>query len=256
MEEGEQLSISVQAKNIHIGVAGWSIPSAQAHLAPAEGTHLQRYARTLNAVELNRTFYALPRVATVRKWVECVPENFRFSLKLSKTITHELKFQKAIPALKEFIDLAQEFGEKLGPILVQTPPSLEAEDHVLDFLEQFRELFDGSIVMEPRHSTWTDARVDLRLKELRIARVAADPAKVPALATPGGDRSITYFRLHGSPRIYWSEYTEEMLKEWVRQIREAMRSSRKVWVIFDNTARDAAFPNAMRMRKLLSDEVP
>jgi uncharacterized protein YecE (DUF72 family) len=187
MEEEEQKA-PAEGNNLHIGVAGWSIPSAQAHLAPPDGTHLQRYARTLNAVELNRTFYALPRAITVRKWVDCVPEDLRFSLKLSKTITHELKFQKAIPALKEFIALAQEFGEKLGPVLVQTPPSLEAEDHVLDFLEQFRELFEHSIVMEPRHPSWTDARVDVRLKELRIARVAADPAKVPALAEPGGDR--------------------------------------------------------------------
>ena len=235
----------------HVGVAGWSIPSDQADLATGAGTHLQRYAGIFNAVELNRTFYALPRAATVRKWVECVPEDFRFSLKLSKAITHELKFQKAIPALKEFIALAQEFGDKLGPILVQTPPSLEAEDHVLDFLEQFRELFDRLIVLEPRHPSWTEIRTEARLRELRIARVAADPAKVPALATPGGDRSITYFQLHGSPRVYWSAYTDEMLAEWAQQVQEATRISRDVWVVFDNTARNAAFPNALRMRELL-----
>jgi uncharacterized protein YecE (DUF72 family) len=241
----------VHANNLHIGVAGWSIPSTQPHLVPTDGTHLQRYARTLNAVELNRTFYALPRASTIRKWVECVPEDFRFSLKLSKTITHELKFHQAIPALTEFIAMAQEFREQLGPVLVQTPPSLEADDHVLDFLERFRELFDHPIVMEPRHPSWIDGRVDERLKELQIARVAADPAKVPALARPGGDRSMAYFRLHGSPRIYRSAYTDEMLGEWADGIQDAMNTSGKVWVIFDNTARDAAFPNALRMRELL-----
>ena len=238
-------------RQLHIGVAGWSIPSAHADSVPAGGTHLQRYARTFNAVEVNRTFYALPRVATVRRWVESVPEHFRFSLKLSKRVTHELKFQHAVPALQEFISLAMEFGEKLGPVLVQTPPSLEAEDHVLDFLEQFRELFDGTLVMEPRHPSWTKAPIHVRLKELRIARVAADPAKVPDLAEPGGDRSTAYFRLHGAPRIYWSVYTDEMLMEWAGRIREAMGASKDVWVIFDNTARDAAFPNALRMRELL-----
>ena len=236
---------------MHVGVAGWSVPSDHADLATGAGTHLQRYAGIFNAVELNRTFYALPRAATVKKWVECVPDQFRFSLKLSKRITHELKFQGAISALKEFIAIAQEFGEKLGPVLVQTPPSLEAGDHVIDFLEQFRELFDRPIVLEPRHPSWAEIRTDARLKELRIARVAADPAKVPALATPGGDRSITYFRLHGSPRIYWSAYTDEMLAEWVQQVQEAERISRDVWVIFDNTARNAAFPNALEMRDRL-----
>lgn len=237
--------------NLYIGVAGWSIPTAQAHLASSDGTHLQRYARTLNAVELNRTFYALPRAITVRKWVECVPDDFKFSLKLSKSITHELKFQKAIPALKEFVALAEEFGEKLGPVLVQTPPTLEAEDHVLDFLEQFRELFDRPIVMEPRHPSWTDGRADGRLKELQIARVAADPARVPAFARPGGDRSVAYFRLHGSPRIYWSAYEDDAIADWAVRVQEAMRTSKDVWVIFDNTARDAAFPNALRMRELV-----
>ena len=217
----------------------------------SEGTHLQRYASIFNSVELNRTFYALPRASTVRKWVECVPDHFRFSLKLSKRITHELKFKGAISALKEFIALAHEFGEKLGPVLVQTPPTLEAEDHVLDFLEQFRELFEGTIVMEPRHTSWTKGSIDVRLRELRIARVAADPARIPDLGMPGGDRSTAYFRLHGSPRIYWSEYTEEMLLEWAGRIREAMGASEDAWVIFDNTARNAAFPNALRMRELL-----
>lgn len=251
MKEGVQQTTPVPRNKLHIGVAGWYIPSAQAHLMPDEGTHLQRYSRTFNAVELNRTFYALPRVPTVHKWVECVPESFRFSLKLSKKITHELKFHQAIPALKEFISLAHEFGEKLGPVLVQTPPSLEASDHVLDFLEQFRELFDHPIVMEPRHPSWTNDTVDGRLRELRIARVAADPAKVPHLAKPGGDRSIAYFRLHGTPRIYWSAYTDEVLMEWAGLVKEQLNTSEDVWVIFDNTARDAAVPNALKMQELL-----
>jgi uncharacterized protein YecE (DUF72 family) len=128
---------------------------------------------------------------------------------------------------------------------VQLPPSLEYDAAIAErFMATCRERYHGPLVIEPRHPTWFERGSAATLTRFRIGRVAADPARVPAAAQPGGDPSTVYYRLHGSPRIYWSSYDEPYLDRLAVDLRRAAAGADAVWCIFDNTASGSAIPNA------------
>jgi len=105
------------------------------------------------------------------------------------------------------------------------------------------------VAFEPRHPSWFAPEAERLLVAHRIARVAADPAPVPAAAEPGGWRGLTYFRLHGSPRRYCSEYEPERIAQYAAKLRQADSAER--WCIFDNTAHAFATANALALRQML-----
>lgn len=141
-------------------------------------------------------------------------------------------------------------GEKLEILLVQLPPSLAFDRSVAEpFLVDLRRRWDRHIACEPRHPSWFEGEADALLDELRIARVAADPAKVPAAAEPGGWRGLAYYRLHGSPIVYRSSYDDGRLKALAARIAAEPAAA---WCIFDNTASGAATSDALKLQELLS----
>jgi uncharacterized protein YecE (DUF72 family) len=147
-------------------------------------------------------------------------------------------------------------GEKLGPILFQLPPSLEySEKTVRQFFILLRKLHQGGGVIEPRHQSWLNAATDELCNEFSIARVAADPACAPWGERPGGSSSLVYFRLHGSPRKYYSSYDETFLAGKAEDI-SALAGDRQVWCIFDNTASGEAIPNSLRLIEKLKEYEP
>jgi uncharacterized protein YecE (DUF72 family) len=199
----------------------------------------------LPCVEINSSFYRPHRREVYRKWATQTPRTFRFSVKLPRQITHEARLRGARSALDEFLAQAGGLGRRLGPLLVQLPPSLEYEPRIANrFFALMRELHAGEIVCEPRHPSWFDDVAESPLVRFRIARVAADPALLPAAARPAGHAAVSYFRLHGSPRMYWSNYEPEQLAAWTRILRQCEARS-DVWCIFDNTAGNAALDNAL-----------
>jgi len=107
-----------------IGTAGWAVPRAVAERFPAQGAGLERYAARFDAVEINSTFYRSHRSSTYARWVAATPSQFRFAVKLPRTITHDARLVDAIPLVAAFWIEAQQLGDKLGPLLVQLPPSL------------------------------------------------------------------------------------------------------------------------------------
>lgn len=230
---------------IRIGTAGWSVPGKQKD----EGSHLSCYARALACVEINSSFYRAHRESTWARWAADTPEDFRFSIKAPKTITHELKLRHAQQPLREFFAQIEPVRRKAGPILFQLPPSLAFDEAVArQFVTGLRAVYDGSAVLEPRHPSWFTAAADSLLRESALARAAADPPKGgPEASRPGGDPSLAYFRLHGSPRMYYSAYDDAFLERFAAQIRGCAQA----WVIFDNTAHGHAFGNAVRLRELL-----
>ena len=233
---------------LFVGTAGWTLPRAdQAHF-PEQGTHLERYARVLDGAEINASFYRPLRPELYARWAAGVPPHFRFAVKLPKTITHEHRLLDCEEPLAAFLDQVTGLGEKLGCLLVQLPPSFEYDASLAAaFFCVLRALHDGPVAIEPRHATWfTRAAADV-LMEYEVARVAADPARVRAAANPGGAAGIVYFRLHGSPRIYWSRYDAAYLDALAVRIRRAMRRAEQVWCIFDNTASGSAMPNALEL---------
>ena len=231
--------------SIYIGTAGWSLSRGDQMSFPPEGTHLERYAAVFDAAEINSSFYRPHRPELYAKWAAATRPDFRFSVKLPKAITHEARLADAGGLLDPFLAQASSLGDRLGCILVQLPPSLEYDrELVARFFGDLRSRFPGNVVLEPRHASWFEADAGQMMASHRIARVAADPARVPAAALPGGDDSVIYYRLHGSPRIYWSAYDEAYLDGLARQLRSAMQRTDQVWCIFDNTASGSAIPNA------------
>jgi uncharacterized protein YecE (DUF72 family) len=234
-----------------IGTAGWAIRSERAAAFAGCGSHLARYAQRLNAVEINSSFYRPHRRTTYQRWAASVPEDFAFAVKAPRAITHELRLAGAEAALERFLGEATGLGSKLGVLLFQLPPSLAFDARIARaFLAALRARHAGSVAWEPRHATWFAPDAEALLAAHRIARVAADPAVVPAAAEPGGSDSLIYVRLHGSPRIYYSNYEAEEIAQYADRLKRADADGKPAWCIFDNTALGAATDNALALAAL------
>ena len=235
--------------NPMIGTAGWSIPAQHAGAFPSAGSHLERYSHRFSAVEINSSFYRPHRPSTYQRWAATVPVDFRFAVKMPKEITHTRRLAQVTEPLTRFLGEAGALGEKLGPVLVQLPPSLAFKADLAGFFLDLRARFEGDVACEPRHRSWfTDEKVDHLLAEFRIARVAADPAIVPRAAEPGGWPGFRYYRLHGSPCMYYSAYPREALNALAPRLAGGESAA---WCIFDNTAEGAATHDAMALADIL-----
>lgn len=233
---------------VRIGCAGWSIPKAHATAFPTEGSALERYAQVFDCVEVNSSFHRPHRPATWRRWADSVPAGFRFAAKMPKAISHECRLRACDELVSAFLDQAGELEAKLGWLLLQLPPSLVFDASVaLPFFERLRDRYDGPLACEPRHASWFTANADGALRDLGVSRVAADPARVPRAALPGGDRHSVYLRLHGSPRTYYDAYPSQVLERVARRLRRAPQA----WCIFDNTALGHATGNALDLERLV-----
>lgn len=242
---------------LRIGTAGWSIPLRNAADFPPEGTSLERYAARFTCAEINSSFHRSHRPQTYGRWAEAVPEDFRFAAKLAKTITHKQRLVDAEALVESFVEEVGGLAARLGVILVQLPPSLAFDPAVAAaFFDALTSRTQVQLVCEPRHPSWFEAEADALLGERRIARVAADPAKVPAAAEPGGWRGLSYYRLHGSPVPYRSSYEPERLELYARSMAADLREGRDVWCIFDNTASSAATGNALDLQAMLTSPPP
>jgi uncharacterized protein YecE (DUF72 family) len=236
----------MDAPTTRIGTAGWSIPRPVAERFPAEGSGLARYSAVLPAAEINSSFYRRHRPATYERWAASTPEDFAFAVKAPKSVTHEHRLTDFGDLLAIFFDEIAGLGSKLGPILLQLPPSLAFEAPAQAFIDGWRELYAGPTVCEPRHASWFTPEAEARLADAQIARVAADPAVVPAATEPGGWPGLTYVRLHGSPRMYSSPYCSDQIAAVGRTL-AARASGTQGWCIFDNTMHGAAAANALEL---------
>ena len=235
---------------IRIGTAGWQLRKSHATDFPAPGSHLERYAKRFNAVEINSSFHRPHRRATYERWTASVPVDFAFAVKAPREITHDLRLARAGAALDGFLSQAAGFGGKLSVLLFQLPPSLAFDARTAaTFFKVLRKRHAGDVACEPRHPTWFTLRAEELLARHRIACVAADPAVVPSAAAPGGWQGVRYFRLHGSPRIYYSNYEPEQIARYAAILNHAESPA---WCIFDNTVLSAATANALALREAIA----
>ena len=239
---------------IRTGIAGWSIGSALAGQFPGNGSHLSRYAARLNAAEINSSFHRPHRRATYEKWAASVPPDFRFAVKLPRTITHEQRLVGCDELLIRFAEESSGLGEKRGPVLAQLPPSFAFADGASGFFAAFDAIVGGPMVMEPRHASWFGPEAEALLVHHRVTRVAADPVLHPGAGEPGGWTGIAYFRLHGAPRVYWSSYPTDAIETQARRVKALDSDGAEVWTIYDNTASGAALANALELDDRLSAE--
>jgi uncharacterized protein YecE (DUF72 family) len=238
-----------------IGTAGWNVPSLHLDQVPPGGSHLERYSRRLNAVEINSSFYRPHQRTTYQRWAQSVPEDFRFSVKLPKAITHEASLADYGALLDRFVDEVTGLGDKLAVLLVQLPPTSALSKRVANgFFRDLRARIDTDVVLEPRHASWFAPGVDDWLAKRRIARVAADPARVAGAGEPGGCNKLAYYRWHGSPRIYYSDYGAAALKALKRRLEDNRARAFSAWCIFDNTTSGAALGNALTLAQSLQDQ--
>ena len=245
-------------KAARIGTAAWAIPRAEADSFPGEGTHLQRYARVMNCCEINSSFYGSHSVETYARWAAQTPPDFRFSVKLPRSITHEARLRRSRKPLRQFLDEVGGLGDRLGVLLVQLPPSLAFEPRVARafFALMEEEGYSGAVVVEARHASWFTEAADRALIAAQVSRVAADPARYAEAARPGGwlgpegdgRGALLYFRWHGSPHMYWSAYGADWLKAQAEAIHKQWHPDAERWCIFDNTAAGHALPNARQFR--------
>lgn len=235
---------------IRIGCAGWSIPKAYAAAFPGEGTHLARYARRLNAVEIDSSFYRSHRPETYARWADEVPEGFAFAVKVPRVVTHVARLVGFEGAMEDFLRETAGLGPKLGVLLVQLPPSLVFEQEVAAaFFAWLRARYEGGAACEPRHPSWFTPEAEQLLVRHRLARVAADPVPDGCSGEPGGWPGLIYFRLHGSPQIYRSAYEPAFLEALAGRLRGYAAAGAEVWCIFDNTAAGAAMGNALFLKE-------
>jgi len=177
----------------------------------------------------------------------------RFSVKVPRSITHDAGLRHCRVELRQFLQEIAGLGRKLGVILVQTPASLEFDSRVAArFFASLVAAAPCGVACEPRHPSWFTSRAEAALVRHDVARVAADPAKIPGADTPGGVRSLLYYRLHGSPRMYYSAYSEDFLRALSTKVQTASAMSRQIWCIFDNTALYESWTDALQLRRLLA----
>jgi len=236
---------------LRIGTAGWSIPRAIAHAFPAEGTGLQRYAARLDAAEINSSFYRPHKPQTYERWAQSTPPGFRFAVKAPKAVTHEARLIDCKAPMAAFLAETSALGDKRRPVLVQLPPSLIFDAPTAKrFFGEVRSIYDGALVCEPRHASWFEPKAEDLLAAHKVARVAADPARHPDAGRPGGWSGLRYWRLHGSPHMYRSAYSDEALAELAGQLAAEPRVER--WCVFDNTTLGAAARDALALLALTS----
>jgi uncharacterized protein YecE (DUF72 family) len=240
-----------------VGCAGWSIPRQHAHLFGEGDSMLARYATRFALAEVNSSFYRAHQRKTWERWAAEVPASFRFTAKMPQEITHERALRGCNACVQKFLGEVGGLGDKLACLLLQLPRSRPLEARIAgNFFSQLRKRYAGALAIEPRNASWFSAQADALLKEFEVARVAADPALSEAAAHPGGGGAVRYWRWHGSPRMYYSDYGEASLQDLAREVRaRAPRGTRRL-VVFDNTAHAFATANAARLQELLAAPGP
>lgn len=245
-------------QRVTIGIAGWGLPRADADLfpPPGAGSQLTRYASVFDGVEINSSFYRPHRPETYARWAASVPAGFRFAVKLPRSITHEKRLHDIDAELDRFVAEAGALGEKLGWILVQTPPSLRLEADAVHrlFASLHARLDDRTLLAcEARHASWFGDEATALMREAGVIRVIADPPvgePGPFVATR---EDAAYLRLHGSPLIYRSVYEPERLAKVAGWLHSQQGPA---LVIFDNTMSGTQTRQAVQLGQILANSHP
>jgi uncharacterized protein YecE (DUF72 family) len=237
-----------------VGTAGWATPRQHAALFGAGASGLARYATRFDAVEINTSFYRPHQRKTYAHWAASVPARFRFAVKLPKAITHDAGLRGAGAALDRFAGEVDGLDDKLAVVLVQLPPSRAFEPRVAaTFFAMLRRRFDCGLACEPRHASWFGATADALWEKHAIARVAADPARLPEAARAAGAGPWRYWRWHGSPVIYRSGYDDAALRALAASVRAQTPRGARAFVVFDNTTLGHAAGDAARFDALAAE---
>jgi len=234
-----------------IGTSGWSYEHWRGVFYPEELRNkdwLSFYTQTFSTVEVNSTFYHVPQDKTMDAWRDNTPEDFVFSLKMNRLITHHKKLKGVNGLLKQFLDKAARLGDKLGVVLHQIPPSV-AKD--VPLLAAYIKLLPKEMrhAVEFRHESWSDEETFTLLESEGVAYCIIS---APDLATHlRATAPFAYIRMHGQGGWYASCYGDADLKKWALEIRKLAKEKRDGYVYFNNDYRGYAVQNALTLRNML-----
>jgi uncharacterized protein YecE (DUF72 family) len=225
---------------MYIGTASWTIPKFESNAFPIGGTHLERYSKIFNAVEINSSFYKDHLSKSYEKWAGITPEDFAFSVKLHQRFTHNRE-PSSMMDLSASLEVVSHLKNKWKALLVQFPAEkkFNATD-AYKLYKMIRKRFNGVVAIEPRNLTWLSNESIVLMNEFEITKVSANPEKCPGLNI--GEEK--YFRLHGSPEIYRSSYSDEFLDRLTTNL---LLLQGKPWCIFNNTTFGYATTNALEL---------
>jgi uncharacterized protein YecE (DUF72 family) len=229
-----------------IGTSGWQYKDWRPGLYPAglpQRLWLECYAERFAVVEVNNAFYRLPERHTFQQWRERTPDDFVVAVKMSRYLTHVKRLKDPAEPVARFLGRADALGDKLGPVLLQLPPTLRADVGALD---ETLSAFPRSIrvAVEPRHDTWFTDEVRDLLKRHNAALCWADRKGRPV--TPLWDTAdFGYLRMHEGRAHPWPRYGRTSLSTWLDRI--GRLPAKDVFVFFNNDPGDAAVTDAAAM---------
>jgi uncharacterized protein YecE (DUF72 family) len=239
-----------------IGTSGWNYPHWSGVFYPQEMKPVawfQHYARFFDTVEVNNTFYRLPRPEVFVRWGKEAPAGFCFALKASRFITHVKRLLEPDRSAAEFLRRAAGLKGKLGPILFQMAPSSRANPArlrlFLEYLGHQKILPDVQVAFEFREPSWLAPEVLAALEKANVALCLAD---WPELSVEGPiTADFVYIRRHGAGDLYAGAYSRTALRREADRIRGWLDEGRSVYVYFNNDANAHAVANALTLKELL-----
>lgn len=233
-----------------IGCSGWYYNEWKGLFYPEKlacAKYLAYYSQFFNTVEVNNTFYHLPSVKTVQAWYQNAPEEFKYTLKVNKYITHTKRLKQADEEIKKFYGLSDILKDKMGAFLFQFPQTFVFNDERLArLLLALDPAFEN--VIEFRHASWWTSKVYEELGAINTTFCTVSGLDVPDDLIVLKERA--YIRFHGDPH-YSSPYSQEDLRLWKQKIQAS--SIRNLWAYFNNTATGYAPENALLLAKIISE---
>lgn len=237
---------------VRIGTSGWHYKHWVGTFYPPRTSAtamLPYYVERFNTVELNNSFYHLPKESALHSWRESTPDDFCFAVKGSRFLTHMKKLKDPEPGIAKFMGAIEVLGKKLGPILFQLPPNWELN---LERLEHFLHALPSHhhYAFEFRNPTWDVQPVYQLLEVHNAAYCIFDLAGYQSPLKLTAD--FSYIRLHGPGGKYQGSYSDQALARWARQILEWRRRLRAAYCYFDNDDSGYAAWNALRLKEFIS----
>ncbi|MDA4121326.1 MAG: DUF72 domain-containing protein [Thaumarchaeota archaeon] len=243
---------------LRIGTSGWSYNEWLGVFYPTSDTSkLSFYSKVFGTAEVDSTFYAYPSKGLVLGWAKHSPENFVFSVKLPQELTHDkrLDLAKGVETdLVRFLSLLKPLivGGKLGPVLIQLPPSFSYEkdfENLKGFLGAVPD--DVKFAVEFRHPSWLREDVWALLRSRNVANVIVDEPLLPPDTIVTADFAFIRWHGHGKRPWYNYRYKEEELKAWIPKVQEVVSRTEKTYGYFNNHFRGFAVENSLKMMGML-----
>jgi uncharacterized protein YecE (DUF72 family) len=229
---------------MYCGTSNIVLPVRNKSFYPPEFASLSRlsyYSSLFNSLEVNQTFYKLPKAATIARWVQETPDEFRFTMKLGKEITHNKGLAFDHNAVDRYLEVFEAAGTKKGCLLIQLPggTNLDAFNQLTLLLELINEQNNGwKLAVEFRNTTWYIGEVyELLVSQNAVLVEHGMPKSTTPAELPQAD--ARYFRFHGILGDYRGTYDMNLLKEYLLKIKDAEANGQEVYAYFNNTMGEA-----------------